>query len=217
MNSLNRGQRPRLQIFPCVSKGACHPDEFVQEFVDPPAVCGILHFASGWVEKLSRGAEVNVRENCDQSEFAQHWEQTLDHPRATEWASRHATNSNCFMDVFLQVCIEHMLQETWETMVIFRNDEDKPIGAIDGHREFAVLKSFAGVIHSNGNFPDVDQFGFDVATFCNFAENKVGRGLGQSTLSRRADDDRKKNRSNYFLRSHAPICRTRIANLTMSE
>ena len=69
------------------------------------------------------------------------------------------------MDVFLQVCIEHMLQETWETMVIFRNDEDKPIGAIDRHREFAVLKSFAGVIHANGNFPDVGQFGFDVAAF----------------------------------------------------
>src|SRR5207237_3842656 len=42
--------------------------------------------------------------------------------------------------------------QTWETMVIFRDDEDKPIGAIDGHREFAVLEGFAGVIMRMGIF-----------------------------------------------------------------
>src|SRR5207244_1962175 len=146
MNSLNRGQRPRLQIFPCVSQGARHPDELAKEFVDPPAVCGILHFASGRVEEFSRSAEVNVRENCDQSEFAQHREQTLDHPSAAEWTGRNAANTDCFVNIFFQVRIEHMFQQTWETMVIFWDDENKAIGAIDRHREFAVLERLAGVI-----------------------------------------------------------------------
>src|SRR5206468_7539072 len=126
-------------------------------------------------------------------------------------------NADRFMNVFLQIRVEHMLQQTWETMVIFRDDEDKPIGAFDLHREFAVFERFAGIIHANRNFPNVDQFRFDIAPFRYFTEDEIGRGFGQSTLPRRADNDRKKNRSNYFLRSHASICRTRIANLTMSE
>src|SRR5438477_11904578 len=126
MNSLNRGQRPRLQIFSCMSQRARHPDELAKEFVDPPAVCGILHFASGRVEEFSRSAEVNVRENCDQSEFAQHREQTLDHPSAAEWTGRNAANTDRFVNIFFQVRIEHMFQQTWETMVIFWDDEIRP-------------------------------------------------------------------------------------------
>jgi hypothetical protein len=50
-------------------------------------------------------------------------------------------------------------------MIVFRNNQDETIGASDSRGELTVLKRFAGVIHSDGNFPDVDQFRFDIAAF----------------------------------------------------
>ena len=58
-----------------------------------------------------------------------------------------------------------MFQQTWETVIVFRDDEDKTVGSCDRGRELRVLKRFTGVVHADGNFPDVDQFRLDIAAF----------------------------------------------------
>ncbi len=58
-----------------------------------------------------------------------------------------------------------MFQQPWKTVILFRNNEDQAIGASDSGGELTVLKRFAGVIHSDENFPDVDQLRVDIAAF----------------------------------------------------
>src|SRR5205823_770678 len=100
-----------------------HPNEFVEELLHTAAIGRVSIFAGRRIEKLSCRAEIDVRENCDQPQLAQHREQTLDHARAAKRTRRYAANTDCLVNVFFQVCVEHMLQQTWETVIIFRNDE----------------------------------------------------------------------------------------------
>ena len=69
------------------------------------------------------------------------------------------------MNVFLQICIEDMFQQTRKTMIVFRRNEDQSIGPADRGSKLAVLERFAGVIHADRNFPGIDQFDFDIAAF----------------------------------------------------
>src|SRR4029077_20680179 len=103
-------------IFACVPKSARHPDKLIQNFFHATGVSWIRSLAGRRVEKLSCGAEIDIPENRDEAELAQHRKQTLDHPRTAEWTSGHATDANRFMNVFREICIQHMLQQSWETV-----------------------------------------------------------------------------------------------------
>jgi hypothetical protein len=70
-----------------------------------------------------------------------------------------------------------MLQQAWETVIVFRGYDDQAVGALDRGAELAVLERFAGVIHPNGNFPDVDQFRCDIASFRCFTKNEICGGF----------------------------------------
>src|SRR6266581_4525897 len=192
----------RGKIFAGMTERARHPDQFVEKPLHPAGVSGIGNFASRRIKELSCCAEIDVRENSDQAELTEHRQQTLDHARAAEWACRNTTNADCFVDVFLQVCIEDMFQQAWETVIVFRDHEDKSVSPRDPCRELAVFERFAGVIHRHRNFPDVDQFGFNIFAFRHFAENEISSGFGQAALPRCTDNDREKNGSSYILRSH---------------
>src|SRR3954468_7991244 len=115
------------------------------------------------------------------------------------------------MDVFLQIRIQYVLQHTWKAVVIFRHNKNKAICARHCSREFAVLKCFAGVIHTNGDFPDVDQVRFGIATFRYFTEYEIRGRFRQTALSRRADHHRNENGPRDVLRCHAWTCRSRVA------
>src|SRR5206468_7761605 len=122
-----------------MAKRARHPDEFVKEFFHATSVGRVGHFARRRIEQFSCCTEIDVRENCDQAELAQNWHQTLDHACTAERTRRNTANANRFMDVFLQVCIEYMLQQPWETVIVFRDDEDQSVGSRDCCRELVVL------------------------------------------------------------------------------
>src|SRR6266404_7740858 len=117
-------------MFARVAQRARHPDKLVQKFLHTPRVSRIGNLTSRRIEKLPSGTEINIREDGNQAELAQHRQQTLDHARAAEWTSRHATNANGFVDVFLQVCIEHVLQQTREAMIVLRHNKDEPVSAL---------------------------------------------------------------------------------------
>jgi hypothetical protein len=76
--------------------------------------------------------------------------------------------------------------------------------------------SAPGVIHRHWNFPDVDQFGFDIGAFRYFAENEIGHGFGQAPLPWSADNDRKENGSSRALHGYASICRGNLGKLTIN-
>src|SRR6266536_3924030 len=50
-----------------ISKGARHPNKFVQKFVHASGVSRIGNVARSGIEKPPRGTELNVRENRDKS------------------------------------------------------------------------------------------------------------------------------------------------------
>ena len=63
-------------------------------------------------------------------------------------------------------------------MIVLRHHKDEAIGARHCRREFAVFERFAGVVHADGNFPDIDQFRFDIVAFRYFVENEICRRFG---------------------------------------
>src|SRR5262249_58240468 len=111
--------------------GARHPRELVQEFFKATDVSWIGDLAGCRIEQFASGTEIDIPKNRNQPEFTQDREQALDHTRAAECSSRYPADADGFVDIFFQVCIEHMLQQTGETMIVFRNDEDESIGAAD--------------------------------------------------------------------------------------
>src|SRR5438034_1572422 len=84
-NRAKHDQSPRRNTFPRVTKRTRHPDKLVKEFLHATGVRWIRDSAAGGIKKLSCCTEIDVRENCDQAELAQHRQQTLDHARAAEW------------------------------------------------------------------------------------------------------------------------------------
>src|SRR5437868_1362658 len=129
--SLISATESRGNVFACVAKCARHPDEFVQEFCHTTPVSWIGDFSGRRIEQFASGTEVDIPKNRNQPEFTQDREQALDHTRAAEWSGRYAADADGSVDIFYQVCIEQMLQQTGETMIVFRNDEYESIGAAD--------------------------------------------------------------------------------------
>src|SRR5262249_752992 len=103
-----RVESRRWNVLARIPKRARHPNKLVQEFLHATGVSWIGNLAGCWIEELSCRAEIDIPENRDQAELAQHREQTLDHTRAAERTSRHATDPNRFVNVLLEVCIEDM-------------------------------------------------------------------------------------------------------------
>src|SRR5262249_23208613 len=118
------------ECFAAKAEHSRHPDEFVQEFVEAIPVGRISDLACSRIKKFSDVAEIDVRKNRDHSEFAQHRKKILYHARAAEWARGHTANPGGLMDVFLQVRVEHMLQQTRKTVVILRDNEDERVGVV---------------------------------------------------------------------------------------
>src|SRR5678810_95657 len=61
------------------------------------------------------------------------------------------------MDVLLQATIENMLQQTGETVVVFRSNDHDSVGLCHRLRELRPHDSLAGVIDGNLHLGDIDE------------------------------------------------------------
>src|SRR5262249_61192369 len=95
----------------------------VQEFVESAGIRGISDLAGSRIKKFSNVAEIDVRKNRDHAELAQDRQKILDHARAAEWTRGHSANTSGLVDVFLQIAVEDMLQQTWKTVIVLRDNE----------------------------------------------------------------------------------------------
>src|SRR5207249_4984821 len=69
-------------------------------------------------------SKINIVEDSNEAELAHHRQQRLDHARAAENASRHATNPHGFVNVFFEVHVEGMLQQPGIPMIVLRHDQN---------------------------------------------------------------------------------------------
>src|SRR5438552_18533663 len=102
-NKLNR-----WDIFASIAQSARHPDEFIQEFIEPTSVCDIRNLTRRCIEEFAGAAEVDIGENRYHAELAQHGKKILDHASAAEGTGRNAADASRLVDVLFQIRIEDM-------------------------------------------------------------------------------------------------------------
>src|SRR4029079_13317540 len=93
----------------------------VRRFIENSPIC---------IEQLLRMREMSVPKDCDQTEFSQDRQERLDDTGTTKTASRDAAYTHGFMNVLLQICVEHVLQQPRITVVIFWSNNHKTVSAL---------------------------------------------------------------------------------------
>src|SRR6266576_2449129 len=106
------------------------------------------------------------------------------------------------MDVFLQVRIEHMFQQTGETVIVFGNNQNKGVGLCNGGGKSAVLNGLSGIIDRKPDISDVDEIRSDVASFRHAIENEMRGVFAGPTLPGSPQDYRSKDRTSEILSIH---------------
>src|ERR1051326_1457101 len=126
-----RRRPPRSTLFPyttlfrslegdvpaTVAERPRHPDELLQELVDPCQV-GLVVQSPRVVEEALDIREVDVPEDADQPELAQHGQQVLDAPRAAERPGRYSHDPDGLVDVLLEAAVEHVLEQPRVAVVV---------------------------------------------------------------------------------------------------
>ena len=92
------------------------------------------------------------------------------------------------MNVFLEICIQHMLQQARETMIVFRHDKDKRIGFIDCRGKFRVFERLTSVIDREADVSDIDQIGAHIGAFCDMIDHEMRGVFARATLPRRSQN-----------------------------
>ncbi len=176
-----------------VAKGARHPDEFVQKIVYALDVGFIQQFA-GSVEYLLDIGKIPVVEDGDEPQLSQHGQQILNHARAAEAARRDAADADRLVYVFSEVGVQRMLEQPRIAVIIFRRDDKDRIGARNGGGKLRVLDGLARIIEREIQLAHVNQLGLDIVALSYFVEDKAGDVFAHAPLSRRAENDRNKER-----------------------
>src|SRR5215472_16702387 len=71
--------------------------------------------------------EIYVPENGNKTEFAHDGKHILDHACSTEWTRGNADDSDCLMNVFFKATVEHVLQQSGITVVVFRRHYNEAV------------------------------------------------------------------------------------------
>src|SRR4029077_14504450 len=92
----------RSNIFAAVAEHPRHPNQFIKKFFRPSDETFIEQLPV-FGKNFAGICKINVPEDSNEPELAHHRQQRLDHARAAKNASRHAANTNGFVNVFFEV------------------------------------------------------------------------------------------------------------------
>src|SRR5438128_3969321 len=174
--------------FAAVAQRPRHPHELLQELVDAREV-GLIAERPGLVEDGVHGGEVDVPEDRDQAELAQHGQQVLDAARAAVRPGGHADHAHGLVDVLLQAGVERVLQQARVAVVVLGRDHDQGVGAAHLRREGRVLDRLAGVVGGEGNARDVDQLGLDPRAAGELGHDEPRDREAHASVAHRAEED----------------------------
>src|SRR4029453_7981724 len=119
-------------------------------------------------------------------------------PRPPKTPRRYSTDSDGFVNIFLQIHVERVFQKPGIAVIIFRHADDDSVAALDSCRECRVLHLLTSIIESHREFAHIDELRFyPRALFCLF-ENESGRVLGLSPLTGCPENHRNKKRTSLF-------------------
>src|SRR5207244_13603482 len=65
--------------------------------------------------------------DLDEAELPHDGKKLFDHARTAEWSGGDAANSDHLMNIFFQIHVERVLQQSGVAMIVFRRHEDEPI------------------------------------------------------------------------------------------
>ncbi len=145
------------------------------------------------VKKLLRARKVPIPEDGHKPELPQNGQQILYHSCAAEPAGRDAADPHRLMDVFLQVRIQHVLEQARVAVVVLRRHDHQRIRTGHGRGELRILDRFAGVAGRERDISNVDQLGLDPVPFPNLFQYKPGDPFARAALADRAENDWNKN------------------------
>src|SRR2546429_3557173 len=103
------------------------------------------------------------------------------------------------MDVFLQIHVEGVLQQSRETVIVLRRYDDETVAALDRRRKFRVLHLLTSVIELHRQRTHIDEFRFHAgALFC-LLKNKPRSVFAFPALPGGAEDHWNKKRAFHLL------------------
>ena len=92
------------------------------------------------------------------------------------------------MDVFLQIHIERVLQQSGKTVIVLGCDDDQTIAALDRRRKFRVLHLFAGVIEFHRQRAHIDEFRFYAGALFGLFKHELRGVFAFAALPRGPED-----------------------------
>src|SRR5437870_7943073 len=113
---------------------------------------------------------------------------SFDHAGTAQSSGRYAANPDRFVDVFLQLHVERVLQQPGETVIVLRRDDDETIAALDRGRKFRVLHLLAGVVEFHRQRAHIDEFGFHASALFYLIKDKARGVFAFPTLARSAEN-----------------------------
>src|SRR5437870_8302064 len=113
---------------------------------------------------------------------------SFDHAGTAQSSGRYAANPDRFVDVFLQIHVERVLQQPGETVIVLRRDDDETIAALDRGRKFRVLHLLAGVVEFHRQRAHIDEFRFHASALFGLIKDKARDVFALSALARSAQN-----------------------------
>src|SRR5207249_9907722 len=102
-------------VFSSVAKNACHPDQFIQEFVEAPHIT-LIEPISLLIEKILHVSKIHVPKDCYQAKLAHDRQQTLNHTRAAKQTRRDSAHPHRTANELLKIHVERLLHKAGVTM-----------------------------------------------------------------------------------------------------
>src|SRR5205823_8712415 len=126
-----------------------------------------------FIEEHLDATEVNLFKDRDQPQLAHDGYTSFYHAGAAQRSCRYAANPDRFVDVFLQIHVERVLQQPGETMIVLGRDYDETVATLDRVCEFRVLHLLAGVIEFHWQRAHIDKFRFHVFSLFRLLKNEL--------------------------------------------
>src|SRR4051794_5884431 len=97
-------QSNRRDVLTAVPQHPRHPNKLVQKLTNSASVI-LIQKISLFVEYFPNRSKVHIRKSDYEAQLTHDLDKLLDHTASTESAGRYSANSDCFVDVLLQIHI----------------------------------------------------------------------------------------------------------------